>query len=94
MHLKNSKCKLVPPFQSYVSGSIVCVFNCDICHQQLIAGYEKVTVTSLVRRSYSDLSEFTGFVVAALIDSKLTVSQAIISADRNAIRKIVHSIVT
>jgi hypothetical protein len=43
---------------------------------------------------YSDRSDFTGFVVAALIDSKLTVSQAIISADRNATRKIVQSIVT
>jgi hypothetical protein len=31
-------------------------------------------------KSYSDLRDFTGFVVAALIDSKLTVSQAMPSA--------------
>ena len=46
-----------------------------------------------LKSSYSDLSEFTGFVLAALIDSKLTVSQAIIKADKNAITKIVQSIV-
>ena len=42
---------------------------------------------------YSDRSDFTGFVVAALMDSKLIVSQAIISADRNATTKIVQSMV-
>lgn len=47
----------------------------------------------LITRFYSDLRDFTGFVVAALIDSKLTVSQAISRADRKATRKIVQSIV-
>lgn len=43
---------------------------------------------------YSDLSDFTGFVLAALIDSKLTVSQAIKRAEKKATRKIVQSIFT
>ena len=43
---------------------------------------------------YSDRSELTGFTVAALIDSKLTVIHAMIRAERNAITKIVQSIVT
>ena len=55
---------------------------------------ERINTTDFFCTFYSDRSEFTGFVVAALIDSKLTVSHAIISADRNAIRNIVQSIVT
>ncbi len=44
--------------------------------------------------SYSDRSDFTGFAVAALIDSKLTVSQAMTRAERNATAKIVQSMAT
>jgi hypothetical protein len=40
---------------------------------------------------YSERNDFTGFVTAALIDSKLTVTHAMTSADTNAITKIVHS---
>ena len=50
--------------------------------------------TANQRPGYSDRRDFTGLVVAALIDSKLTVSHAIASADTKAIRKIVHSIDT
>ena len=49
-------------------------------------------VTSLLH--YSDLNEFTGLAVAALIDSKLTVNHAMNNADKNAITKIVQSMFT
>jgi len=46
--------------------------------------------TKLNGSGHSDRSELTGFTVAAFIDSKLTVSHAIIRDDKNAIKKIVQ----
>ena len=47
---------------------------------------------SQVINVYSDRSEVTGFAEAALIDSKLTVNQAMTSADTNAIKNIIQPI--
>jgi hypothetical protein len=46
-----------------------------------------------LRQTTTPISEFTGFVVAALTDSKLTVSHAMTNAEANAMTKIVQPMV-
>jgi hypothetical protein len=65
-----------------------------IYENQNARGPQSTTRSTTNAPDYSDLNDFTGFVTAALIDSKLTVIQAIRSADTKAITKIVHSIDT
>ena len=53
----------------------------------------KICVSFNLRKSagkslvYSDLNEFTGFVVAALIDSKLTVTHALLRPEQSGLRR-------